>query len=165
MTELPYREGDAFAIPLRSGGFSLGVVARSPKQGHVLLGYFFGEKFPSVPAPSDLPALLPKNAIRVMKFGDLSLMSGGWPVVGHLQNWQRDDWPMPKFVRRDPLGKRVRLVSYADDDPNRLVAEEAADSDAAAYEEDRLFGAGFVELLLTQLLESAPAGRMGQVQP
>jgi hypothetical protein len=152
MTELPYREGDVFAIPLRNGGYSLGVVARSPKQGRVLLGYFFGERFPSVPGSLDLPVLAPENALKIVKFGDLSLMSGKWPVVGRLQKWNRGDWPMPKFIRRAPLGKGARLVSYADDDPNQLIAEEAGDFEATGYEEDTLKGAGFVELLLTRLL-------------
>jgi len=155
MKKLPYREGDVFAVPLGSGGFSLGVVARSPRQGKVLLGYFFGEKFPSV--PSDLPTLLPENALKVVKFGDLSLMTGEWPVVGHLQNWDRDHWPMPKFIRQDPLRKRAQLVSYADDDPNQLIAKEPCNIEAAGYERDSLLGAGSVELLLTRLLGPAPA--------
>jgi hypothetical protein len=155
MKKLPYREGDVFAVPLRNGGFSLGVVARSPGRGKVLLGYFFGEKFPSPPRPSDLPPLLPENALKAVKFGDLSLMTGEWPVVGHLQNWDRDNWPMPKFIRRAPFTS-ARLVSYADDDPSKEVAEEPCNSDAEGYEEDGLMGAGFVELLLTELLGAAP---------
>jgi hypothetical protein len=139
-------------------------VARSPKQGKVLLGYFFGVKFPSIPTPSDLPILLPENALKVVKFGDLSLMTGEWPVVGHLQNWDQEDWPMPKFIRRDPLAKRARLVSYADDDPNQLVSEEPGNFEAAEYEEDSLLGAGFVELLLTRLLGPAPADGMKRAE-
>jgi hypothetical protein len=61
---------------------------------------------------------------------------------------------MPKFIRRDPLGKRARLVSYADDDPNQLIAEEPGNFEAAGFEDDSLLGAGFVELLLTRLLET-----------
>jgi Immunity protein 26 len=159
MKELPYREGDVFAVPLRNGGFSLGVVARSSKQGQVLLGYFFGEKFASVPGASDLPKLLPENALKVVKFGDLSLMSGNWPIIAHLQHWHRDDWPMPKFIRRDPLTKRARLVSYADEDPNQPIGEEADEFESVGYEEDTLLGAGFVELLLTRLLGPSPTER------
>ena len=158
MKKLPYREGDVFAVPLRSGGYSVGVVARAPKQGKVLLGYFFREKFRSVLGSCEVPVLLPEHALKVVKFGDLSLMSGTWPIVGHLKNWNRDDWPMPKFVRRDPLAKHARLVSYADDDPNRQIAEEPCDPAIEGYEEDSLLGAGFVELLLTQLLKFVPDG-------
>lgn len=162
MKKLTYREGDVFALPLRDGGFSVGVVARSPKKGKVLLGYFFREKFSSVPALSNLPILLPENAIKVVKFGDLSLMTGEWPVVGHLENWDRDDWPMPKFIRRDPLGKRARLVSYADDDPNQEIAEEPCSFEATGYEADTLWGAGFAEIMLTKLLGTTPADKMKQ---
>jgi hypothetical protein len=48
-------------------------------------------------------------------------------------------------------------VSYADDDPNQLIAEEPGNFEAVGYEEDSLLGAGFVELLLTRLLGPAPA--------
>jgi hypothetical protein len=46
---------------------------------------------------------------KTFQFADTGddLMTGEWPVIWHLQNWGRDDWPMPKFIRRDPLGKRV----------------------------------------------------------
>jgi hypothetical protein len=159
MKKLTYQEGDIFAVPLRDGGYSVGVVARSPKKGKVLLGYFFRARFPSVPKPSDLPVLLPENAIKVAKFGDLSLMTGEWPVLGHLENWDRDDWPMPKFIRRDPLGKRARLVSYADNDPNQEIAEEPCSFEATGYEADTLWGAGFAEILLTKLLGATPADR------
>jgi hypothetical protein len=149
--KLTYKEGDVFAVPLRDGGFSLGIVARSPRHGKVLLGYFFPGKLPAVPKPPDLPVLLPENAMKVVRFGDLSLMTGEWPIIGSLQNWDRDDWPMPKFIRQDPLTKRARLVSYADDDPNKEIAEELCHFEATGYEADSLLGAGFVELLLTKL--------------
>jgi hypothetical protein len=150
--KLPYAEGDVFALPLRSGGFAVGVVARSPRQGKVLLGYFFPGKFPSVPKLSDLAGLSPEKAIKVIKFGDLSLFTGEWPILGHLEKWDRDDWPMPTFIRRDPIGKRTCLVRYADDDPNRQIAEEPCNFETTGYEQDSLFGAGAVEILLTRLL-------------
>jgi hypothetical protein len=162
MKKLTYREGDIFAVPLRDGGFSVGVVARSPKSGKILLGYFFREKFPSVPKPSDLPGLLPRNAIKVHKFGDLSLMTGKWPVVGHLENWDRNDWPMPKFIRNDPLRMHARLISYADNDPTEEIAIEPCSFETTGYESDSIWGAGFAEELLTKLLGAKPAGGIKQ---
>lgn len=159
MKKLTYQEGDIFAVPLRDRGFSLGVVARSPKGGKVLLGYFFRERFPSVPKPSDLPVLVPQKAIKVVRFGDLSLMTGEWPVVAHQQNWDRDDWPMPKFIRRDPLRERARLITYADNDPNQEIAEEPCAVGTTGYEADGLWGAGYAEIMLTELLGNHTSGQ------
>ncbi|WP_415867687.1 Imm26 family immunity protein [Burkholderia ubonensis] len=65
----------------------------------------------TAPSPSIVPELKPEDAIRVVRFGDLSLMNGEWPIVDHVKDWQSDRWPMPKFVRRDPLAKRAWLGS------------------------------------------------------
>jgi hypothetical protein len=153
MKKLPYREGDIFAVPLQEGGFVLGVVARMPKGGKILLGYFFKEKFFSVPRPHDLPVLLPENVVKVVKFGDLSLMTGEWPVVGRVPDWDRADWPIPKFIRRDDVTKRAWLISYADDNPGQEIAEERCDFEASGYERASLLGAGLVEILMSRLAE------------
>jgi hypothetical protein len=48
MENIKYREGDWFAVPLRNGGFAVGLVARAnPKAA--LLGYFFGPKTKGYP--------------------------------------------------------------------------------------------------------------------
>jgi hypothetical protein len=39
----PCEEGDLFAVPLRDGGYGIGVVARVGRRG-VLVGYFFGRR-------------------------------------------------------------------------------------------------------------------------
>jgi hypothetical protein len=41
-----------------------------------------------------------------------------------------------KVHRRDPLGKRERLVLHADDDPNQLIAEDPFNFEAAGCDED-----------------------------
>ena len=44
MATVRYREGDWFAVPLRDGGFGVGVIARAnPKAA--LLGYFWPASF------------------------------------------------------------------------------------------------------------------------
>ncbi len=45
---LPYQEGDWFAVPLRSGGYGVGLVARAPGNG-IVLGCFFGTRYDTLP--------------------------------------------------------------------------------------------------------------------
>jgi hypothetical protein len=45
-------------------------------------------------------------------------------------------------------------VLYADDDPNREIAEEPWSFATIGYEKDSLLGAGFIELLLMRVLKS-----------
>jgi hypothetical protein len=50
MPQANYNEGDWFAVPLREGGFAIGVIARvMPRKEGVVLGYFFGPRRNAVP--------------------------------------------------------------------------------------------------------------------
>lgn len=150
MKHLPYSEGSVFLVPLRKGGFARGVVARSTDIGKVLLGYFFGPRLAS--AEAALTDLSPANAVLRLRFGDLGLVNGEWQVVGRLPIWDRSEWPMPDFVRRDPLGRlKPRLVRYSDEDPSHIDAEFVIDDDAGLAT-DSMSGYGAVEIKLTKLL-------------
>ncbi|WP_425308290.1 Imm26 family immunity protein [Ammonicoccus fulvus] len=72
MAKINDREGDWFAVPLRKGGYAVGLIARANRDG-VLLGYFFGPRREAVPSLSDVEELTPDDAIRVGKFGHLGL--------------------------------------------------------------------------------------------
>jgi hypothetical protein len=149
-----YREGDIFAVPLRTSGFALGVVARMPKERKVLLGYFFGYRFDQVPDAKDIPTLNPSDAIKVYRFGDLHLIDRKWPIISHIENWQRDNWPTPKFIRQDDLSKRAWLVSYSDENPSVVLEEEPCDFGMSGYERAALLGAGAVEIAHTKLISN-----------
>ena len=150
MKKLPFSEGSVILVPLRKGGFARGVVARTGK-GKVLLGYFFGPRLAS-PEVVSLHDLDPGKAILRLRFGALGLINGEWPVLGNVPNWNRAAWPMPDFVRRDPLGRlKPRLVRHSDDDPNRVEAEFVIDDDAGLAA-DSMYGYGAVEIELTKLL-------------
>jgi len=115
------------------------------------MGYFFG---PHLATRDDVPLsdLVPAQAILRIIFGDLGLINGEGPILGTIPHWNRADWPMPDFVRRDPLGRgRPILVRYADDDPRRLVSEHRVDDDSGLLP-DLLAGYGAVEIRLTKLL-------------
>jgi hypothetical protein len=148
---LPYSEGSAFLVPLRGGGYARGVVARAAPKGKVLLGYFFGPKLPSE-RDATFEGLQPEAAVLRVRFGDLGLVKGHWPILGSVPNWNRAAWQMPSFVRRDPLGKlKPRLVQYSDDDPNREIGEQVIDDDAG-LQRDALSGYAAVSIKLDNLL-------------
>jgi hypothetical protein len=159
MSRLPYKEGDVFAVPLRNGGFGLGVIARVAKGGRVLLGYFFGPRLQRAPTSVERATLRPQDAIKVVRFGDLSLMNGAWPLIGSIDKWDRKEWQMPRFYRRDELSKRAWLIAYSDDNPAQEIGKEASTYGATGYEQDALLGAGAVELVLTRSLRSEPTDR------
>lgn len=147
-----YHEGSVFAVPLRSGGYAVGVVARvSADNSGGLLGYFFGPKYATVPSGDIADTLKPSNALKILRFGDLSLLNKEWPVIGMISNWRREDWPMPDFIRRDDISKKAWRVRYADDDICEVISEQPESFDSP-LERAATFGAGAVELLLTRLL-------------
>ena len=116
-----------------------------------MLGYFFGPRLASAEMAA-LDDLDPKNAVLRVIFGDLGLINGEWPIRGKAPDWDRSEWPMPDFVRRDPLGRRKPvLVRYSDTDPMRVEAEFSIDDDAGLAR-DAAYGYGAVEIELTKLL-------------
>lgn len=147
-----YREGDVFAVPLRDGGYGVGVVARSKGKGPVL-GYFFGPRYDDVPDLDEVARLEAVDNVLVQKFGDLGLIRGKWPVIGSLPEWRREGWPMPAFGRHEELTGRYLRVEYADEDPNSRPREvEISREEFEHLPEDGLAGFGFTEARLTRLL-------------
>jgi hypothetical protein len=151
--KLPYTEGSVFLVPLRDGGYARGVVARAAPEGKVLFGYFFGPKIVSTEAIA-ADDLAPGKEILKVHFGDLGLIKGKWPIRGRVPNWNRTEWAMPDFVRREPISNRTWLVRYSDTDPSRVVAEELVDA-ACTLLTDSTSGSGSVEIKLTKLLTDA----------
>lgn len=120
---LPYSEGSVFLVPLRGKGYARGVIARAAPGGKVLFGYFFSPRLPSADE-ADMVGLDPDEALLCLRFGDLGIIKKEWPILGGLSDWDRSAWPMPRFVRRDPLGKlKPRIVEYSDTDPNLVTGE------------------------------------------
>jgi len=150
--KLPYREGTWFAVPLRSTGFATGAVTRTSKTGRVIVGYFFGPRRASVAALHEVDGLLPTASALVVRFGDLGLIDGTWPIIGHSETWRRSEWPMPEFISTDPLTGRSFRVRYDDDDPNKLGIREPLVAPDASLSPDGLWGAGAVEVRLERLL-------------
>jgi Immunity protein 26 len=149
---LAYEDGDWFAVPLRAdSGFAVGLVARHDGRGGVI-GYFFNARWDKLPTVADVTALGPSDVIRVVRFGDLGLIEGRWPVLGKLEDWEPADWPMPVFGRRDISGQAFR-VTYPPEDLAAPTREEPiSDGECDVLPRDALGGSGAVERVLTALL-------------
>ncbi len=112
------REGDWFAVPLGEAGYAVGLIARAPKRGDVLFGYFFGPLRAELPAADDLHDLKPEDALLVSRFRDEAIESGAWPILGSTSAWQRDVWPLPELDNADHAeltGEHV-VRRYSEDD-------------------------------------------------
>jgi hypothetical protein len=149
--KLPYRDGTWFAVPLRGSGFAVGIVARFDKKGRVL-GYFFGPRRQVVPRFQEVETLKADSAILVLRFADLGLIEGEWPIIGQAQSWNRLDWPLPVFIRREPPPRlRNWLVYYSDD--LELIDETLEPSERPDLPPDSFSYSGAVEIKLTVLLD------------
>jgi hypothetical protein len=151
--KLPYREGTWFAVPLRGGGFAVGLVARSAKRGGTILCYFFGPRLESVPKLSEIAHLTSASAIRVIRVGDLGLIRGEWPIIGQAVPWNHTSWPMPVFIRRGILSPHINwLVYFSDIDPAKRIKEEREPNDRPELSSESLFGSSAIELELSKIL-------------
>lgn len=148
-----YGEGTVFLVPLPRGGFGRGVIARISPKGGTLLGYFFAPRV-NDPADATIADLRPEAAVARLRCGDLGLLKKQWPLLGPLPAWDRDKWPMPRFMRQDPMDKLPpSIIIYSDEDPSLIVAERAS-GEAEGLDRAALFGAGAVENRLDRLLNA-----------
>lgn len=125
-----YGEGDWFSVPLGHQQAVIGLVARRPKRGSLLLGYFFGLPRPDLPPLAELQRLKASDAVLVCRVKDSALHRGFWRVIAGGKQWRHEDWPMPSFLRREGLSGRAIRVDYDNDNlttPAREVEATAAD--------------------------------------
>jgi hypothetical protein len=153
MKKPPYREGTWFAIPLKESQFAVGRVARHSPKGAIVLAYLFGPKRDAVPALEELGSLKATDAVKVWRVGDLGLLNGNWPIIGDSPTWEREQWPMPNFLRQPDATRSGWKVTYADDDPNRVLEEQRVPSQIEGLERDALFGYSAAESALSQILK------------
>jgi Immunity protein 26 len=145
-----YQEGDWFAVPLRNGGYAIGLIARGDGKG-IVLGYFFGPRREHVPSLDSVKILRRDQATLVTRFGDPGLRSGYWPIIGRAECWRREEWPLPLFARIDMTAQRAWVSRY-DEETLRCVDERTIDiMTAKNYPADLLSGYGAVEIKLTRL--------------
>lgn len=153
MKFLGYAEGSWFALPLRTSGFAVGVVARMMPRGRVLCVYLFGPRRDSIPRLDELKGYRSEQALKCWRIGDLGLINGAWTVIGKHSTWCRELWPVPPFVRRSELATRAWRVTISDTNPNQVEREDPIPYDTNGMETYSLYGYGAVEIRLTKLLD------------
>jgi len=149
--KLPYKEGDWFAVPLRDGGYALGIAARVDGKG-IVLGYFFTPKYDALPTPDDIGNRQPKHAVLIAIFGDLGFLEGTWKVIRSTEDWDRGKWPIPSFVRVDCISGKAVKVEYSEDNLHEVRNTPIDPISAHGLPEDGMSGSGAVEIHLTKLL-------------
>ncbi|MEX0313648.1 MAG: hypothetical protein AB3N18_05685, partial [Allomuricauda sp.] len=92
------------------------------------------------------------NVIWIRQFGIRGITKGEWELIGSVPNFQKKDWPIPKFIKEiPPLG--WYLVTY-DDKLNVLNEEPYNKDNKEIYEQDGVSGYGLVEIKMTRILEN-----------
>lgn len=117
-----------------------------------MLVYLFGPKRDQLPSMDDIQGLRAEQAVKVLRVGDMALVSGHWRVLGQLSDFNPEQWPMPQFLRRADALRRAWRVTYSSNDPGRSEREESVPYETTGLETDSLYGYGSAELLLTRLL-------------
>jgi immunity protein 26 of polymorphic toxin system len=149
------REGDWFAVPLASSLYVLGLVARAPKRGQTLFGYFFGPLQTQIPQPESLVVYRPSDALRACRFRDDALRSARWPIIASVSDWDRTAWPMPDF--HVPFTHEVTgeswAVTYSEDNPDRSIRRRRISfEEEADYPQDGVFPPSHLEYELARML-------------
>jgi hypothetical protein len=153
MKPVKVHEGDWFAVPLRNGGYALGLAARVGKGG-IVFGYFFGPKREKKSLLNLAASLTAGDAVLVRLFGDLGIRLGDWPILGTLASWRREEWPMPIFGRVVDEGRGIAWRVDHGDDPRSLGTDTRCSvEEAKRLPPDSLSGYGAVEIVLTKLLD------------
>jgi hypothetical protein len=159
--KLPYKEGTVFAIPLETSGYGIGVVARMAGDGRTF-GYFFGPRRESIPNLDAVKGLNARDALWASRFGDLGLLDKEWPVIGEIESWSRESWPLPPFVEDGEYSGKARKIVYSEN--LQLISHQPCDPALAkSFPSDESWGAGAVECELTQMLDSPE--KEGRIKP
>jgi hypothetical protein len=156
---LKYNEGQWFAIPLRNGGFAIGIVVRGSYKTKGGLGYFFGPKYEEIPGDEETLEKDPQESTLIAQFGDLGIITGSWPLIKSSRSFTKEDWPIPKFGSPNPLVPQKAFIrEYKQNNSGSLVLIRETVVDAkeiAGMPIDSLMGGGSIEIRLTNLLEKA----------
>lgn len=146
----PYREGQYFLLPLLDRGtYAIGLIARVPPRGGVLLGYFFGPKRREAPGKEWLDGLHASQAVLACRFKDAQLYRGQWRLLSVREPFDRASWPVPAFHRFDGTSTHVQnlevtqdyRVEYADDNLITPIRERPATGDDLRLVDDLAFDA------------------------
>ena len=116
------------------------------------IGLFFKIKLFKCNDDFDKNLISKSNAVKAVRVGDLGLINGEWPILGSIENWDRREWPMPNFLRREELANRDWVVTYDDADPTSVIREERVPYGSVELGANGLYGYGAAEKLMTRML-------------
>jgi len=154
---IQYHEGQWFAVPLRQGGYALGIIVRGSYKTKGGLGYFFGPKYEDVPGDKATWEKHPGEALLIARFGDLGIIRGSWPLIQSTRPFSKEKWPIPKFGTEVPFppGKGfIRDYEQASSGELICIRQTLVDADdLQGFPEDVDMGGGSVEIKLTKLLD------------
>ena len=125
--KIKVKEGDVFAVPLRQGGYGIGLVAREHKT--LTLGYFFKKIYSSVPDDIDITDINKWEVVLIGKFSSMGIENGEWPLIKIIPDYNRNEWPIPVLKMQEPLSEKYFAVVYDDtliNDERYLISEEEA---------------------------------------
>lgn len=156
--------GTWFALPLPSGGWALGLVARrgavEGRRPLAIFCYFFG---PRVEQPHHFDLSLhrgPTDRILFAQTSERALLNGRWIILGKLDGFTKESWPMPPF-RTDGIGggpdwqRRVFLRPYNDDLERAGREECVVVRDLSEYPVDSSYGYEAMEHAVDKSLSPA----------
>jgi hypothetical protein len=151
-----YSEGQWFAVPLRRGGYALGIIVRGGYKTKGGLGYFFGPKYEDLPGDEATYEKHAEDALLIARFGDLGIVRGSWPLIQSTRPFSKEEWPIPKFGTEVPLPPGKGFIrEYEQDSSGALICVRQTPVDAdkiQKFPKDAVMGGGAVEIKLTKLL-------------
>jgi len=117
-----------------------------------ILAYFLNRLYDNLPSASKIE-FEKRNIIYIVKASALGLKKGVWPILGNWGNWNRDEWNVPPFFKKDLIDHTKYKIFY--DVHLKFIKQEAINEseDFSTYPADGVAGYGFVEKRLLRLLE------------
>jgi hypothetical protein len=102
-----------------------------------------------------------RDAVYVGRFYDDALISGRWPTIRSSSTWERNDWPMPEFHRRDSqsFAGQSFALQYSEDKPEHLLMrrEISLEDEARFPPDDGMLAPERLEYLVAEILGAPPA--------
>lgn len=139
-------EGMVVAVPLRGEpGYLLCVVARTKNSASVsgeILGYFFGPVLSQAPAEGHAVHFEASTALCSVRTGTRRIFEGKWKVVGSVDPFIRNEWPIPTYGRIfEPDPEYAWTIQFRDDrlDGRRIETRVSAE-EAGRYPIDEIWG-------------------------
>jgi hypothetical protein len=125
--KIKFKEGQVFAVPLRQGGYVLGILVREYIK--ITLGYFFNKIYPTIPDKVDKSEISIDKIALIALFSSMGIEDGYWPLVETNLLFKKGDWPIPLMKMQDPLTEKYYSVLFDEtliNDERKLISEEIA---------------------------------------